>query len=105
LIAGEAVSIASGDLAWPGIKMVWIPVSGGLRLFGDINDTVPAGVVLPVPAQVWLWATESIELTPLDGHDVFGAPEARAGSDALTGMVMARLLRQIAREQQADTQA
>lgn len=104
LLAEEPVSLLAGEIAWPATQTVWIPVAGDLQLFGDSSDRVPAGVLLPVPPQVWLRALEPVDLSPLDGADAFAAPAARAGVDALTGIVMARLLRRMSHEQELETE-
>jgi len=88
LVADEAAEIPAGGYAWPATRLVWVPSSGDLRLFGE---RTAADVLLPLPPQAWVESTSAATVVPVAGGEALGTRIGWAGVTAFGEAYLERL--------------
>jgi NHLM bacteriocin system ABC transporter ATP-binding protein len=98
LVADEPAEIAAGADAWPATRLVWVPSSGDLRLFGEHTA---ADVLLPLPPQAWVRSTAATTVVPVAGAEALGTSIGWAGITAFHAAYFERLRRRLEQQAQA----
>jgi len=88
VLAGEKVTLGSGEVAWPASGTVWLP-STGLTLFGA--EPVAEESLLPLPPRAWISAEAECDLAPIHTAEALVRPEAWLGMECFYAAVLARL--------------
>ena len=93
---GERLELEAGAQIWPESGTVWVPGDG--LAFGVSGRPIPAGVLLPVPPQLWLVALEPAAFVPVSGAEALRRPEAWAGVQVLVHGALTRMHAQLETE-------
>jgi NHLM bacteriocin system ABC transporter ATP-binding protein len=100
LTAGEPATIPAGTLAWPAMRIVWLPNDGNLVLFGERTGLPPTEALCPVPARAWVGAVADVETTPVETPVALAHSDVWRGVEAFQRALLVRLARRFEREQE-----